>query len=54
MKTPEDRERFSDLDYAYIGARYDRHYSISREDLEILARSVRELVDDAGFLHNHG
>ncbi len=32
METPEDRQRFEDLDYAYIGGRYDRNYSISRED----------------------
>ena len=46
-ETPEDRQRFEDLDYAYIGARYDRNYSIGRADLEILARSVRELLDRA-------
>ena len=40
----EDRERFKLLEYAYIGGRYDSRYSISKEDLEILAQSVEKLL----------
>ena len=47
MSTKEDRDRFMQLDYAYIGARYDKSYSISREDLEKLATCVRTLLERA-------
>ena len=31
------------LDYAYIGARYDREYMITKEQLEQLTPCVKEL-----------
>ena len=34
---------FELLDYAYIGARYDRHYTISHEQVEQLLPCVRQL-----------
>lgn len=43
--TKEDQERFRLLDYAYIGGRYDPKYSISKNDLEILAISVKKLIE---------
>jgi predicted transcriptional regulator len=43
METPQQRELFELLDYAYIGARYDRDYKITREELEYLAERVQEL-----------
>ena len=42
-ETPQQRELFELLDYAYIGARYDRDYKITREELEYLAERVQEL-----------
>jgi len=42
--TPEDENRFNLLEYAYIGGRYDPDYRISKEDLEILAKDVKELL----------
>ena len=41
--TDEEKERFELLDYAYIGARYDRHYKITKEQLEQLAPCVKKL-----------
>ena len=43
METPQQRELFELLDYAYIGARYDRDYKITREELEYLAERVQKL-----------
>ena len=43
MNTPEDRARFKLLEHAYVEARYSLKYSITREDLDILASHVREL-----------
>jgi predicted nucleotidyltransferase/HEPN domain-containing protein len=40
----EDEERFKLLEYAYIGGRYDPQYRISKEDLEILAQNVKNLL----------
>jgi predicted nucleotidyltransferase len=45
QKTPKERDRFRLLDYAYIGGRYDTSYRISKEDLEILAKSVKKLLE---------
>lgn len=48
--TPEDRARFELLEAAYVDARYSMTYSISREDLDLLAACVREpctRTDDA-------
>ncbi len=44
QKTEDDEERFRLLEYAYIGARYDQRYFISKEDLEILAKDVKSLL----------
>ncbi len=41
----EDEERFRLLEYAYIGGRYDPNYRISKEDLEILAKDVKKLLE---------
>ena len=45
METRQDKERFDLLDYAYIGARYDPRYRISKEDIQILAKSVKKLLE---------
>jgi HEPN domain-containing protein/predicted nucleotidyltransferase len=44
-KNKQNEERFSLLEYAYIGGRYDSKYIISKNDLEILANQVRELLE---------
>ncbi len=44
-KAEEDQNRFLLLDFAYIGARYEPSYRISREDLEILAGHVELLME---------
>jgi len=44
-KTSEEKDRLLLLDYAYIGARYDPKYRISKSDLEILAVSVKKLLE---------
>jgi predicted nucleotidyltransferase/HEPN domain-containing protein len=44
-ETEEEKERFKLLEYAYIGGRYDPKYKISREDLEILASDVKNLLE---------
>ena len=44
-ETREERRRFESLDYAYIGARYDPDYRISKEDLEYLSARVKHLLD---------
>jgi len=42
-KTEEQEELFNLLDYAYIGARYDPDYKITKEQLEYLATRVKKL-----------
>lgn len=42
-KTEEQEELFNLLDYAYIGARYDPDYKITKKQLEYLAGRVRKL-----------
>ena len=42
-ETDEEKELFELLDYAYIGARYDMHYKITKQQLEQLAPCVKEL-----------
>jgi hypothetical protein len=42
--TGKEKDRFKLLEYAYIGGRYDPDYRISKEDLEILAKDVKELL----------
>ena len=44
-KTQKEKDRFKLLEYAYIGGRYDPSYRISKEDLEILAKDVKKLLD---------
>ena len=44
-ETNEEHDRFELLDYAYIGARYDPDYWISREDLEYLSGQVKLLLN---------
>jgi predicted nucleotidyltransferase/HEPN domain-containing protein len=41
----EEKERFKLLEYAYLGGRYDPKYKISKEDLEILAKDVKNLLE---------
>jgi HEPN domain-containing protein/predicted nucleotidyltransferase len=43
--TKEDEERFRLFEYAYIGGRYDPAYRITKEDLEILAENVKNLLE---------
>ena len=40
-----EEERFKLLNYAYIGARYDINYKISKEDLGYLAQEVKKLLN---------
>jgi HEPN domain-containing protein len=42
-ETEEAKELFELLDYAYIGARYDREYKITKEQLKKLAPCVKKL-----------
>jgi HEPN domain-containing protein/predicted nucleotidyltransferase len=42
-ETEEEEELFELLDYAYIGARYDYRYKISREQLDQLSPAVKKL-----------
>jgi len=42
-ETDEEKELFELLDYAYIGARYDREYKITKQQLEQLAPCVKKL-----------
>jgi HEPN domain-containing protein len=44
-ETREEQRRFELLDYAYIGARFDPDYRISKEDLEYLSARVKYLLD---------
>lgn len=45
MNTSDDERRFMQLDEAYIAARYDPNFTMSTDDLTILAMSVRTLLD---------
>jgi len=45
FKTEEEQERFRKLDYAYIGARYDPAFRITKADLETLATHVKKLLE---------
>jgi HEPN domain-containing protein/predicted nucleotidyltransferase len=42
-KTEEQEELFNLLDYAYIGARYDPDYKITKQQLEYLSKRVKLL-----------
>ena len=41
--TDAEKDLFELLDYAYIGARYDREYKVTKEQLEILATCIKKL-----------
>jgi hypothetical protein len=41
--TPEERRLFELLQKAYIDARYNRNYKITRKELEYLAERVKKL-----------
>ena len=42
-ESESQKKLFELLDYAYIGARYDRHYKITKQQLEQLAPCVKKL-----------
>ena len=42
-ETDEEKKLFELLDYAYIGARYDREYKITKQQLEQLAPRIKKL-----------
>ena len=42
-ETDEEKELFELLDYAYIGARYDMHYKITKKQLEQLSPCIKKL-----------
>lgn len=44
VETEADKERFDLFEYAYIGARYDKDFKISQEDLEYLSKRVKLLL----------
>lgn len=44
-RTKKEQELFELLDYAYIGARYDPRYWISKENLKSLSAQVKILLD---------
>ncbi len=44
-ETREQRDLFKLLDYAYIGARYDPHFRVVREQLDYLSARVKILLE---------
>ena len=44
-RSEDDENRFKLLEYAYIGGRYDPNYRIAKEDIEILTKDVKKLID---------
>ncbi|MFA6717267.1 MAG: HEPN domain-containing protein [Victivallales bacterium] len=44
-KNQADKERFDVFEYAYIGARYDKDFKISKKDLEYFAGRVKLLLE---------
>jgi HEPN domain-containing protein/predicted nucleotidyltransferase len=44
-ETDADKERFDLFEYAYIGARYDKDFKISKKDLEYFAGRVKLLLE---------
>ena len=44
-KTYAEDKLFKKLDYAYIGGRYDPKYTITKEELDYLAKCVKKLLD---------
>ncbi len=49
-KTPFEREAFTALEYAYVGARYDKRYVIDEPSLIYLAKRVELLLKHAEVL----
>ena len=45
METEQQRNLFELLDYAYIGARYDKDYKVTKEQIEYLAERIKKLLD---------
>ncbi len=45
-ETKEDEDRFKNFDYAYIGARYNPDYHISKADLRYFAERVELLMSE--------
>ena len=45
QNTKEQEDLFKLFEYAYIGARYDPEYFIDKEDLEMLAKDVENLLN---------
>lgn len=43
--TEDDEDRFKLLEYAYIGGRYDPNYRIAKDDIEILTKNVKKLLE---------
>ena len=43
--TKEQRQQFKHFDYAYIGARYDPKYQISKDDLDYFSAQVKRLLE---------
>jgi uncharacterized protein len=44
-ETEADKERFDLFEYAYIGARYDKDFKISKKDLDYLSGRVKLLLE---------
>jgi len=44
-ETDAEKERFDLFEYAYIGARYDKDFKISKKDLEYFAERVKLLLE---------
>jgi uncharacterized protein len=44
-ETEVNKDRFELFDYAYIGARYDKDFKISKEDLDYLSSRVKLLLE---------
>ncbi|OFW80948.1 MAG: hypothetical protein A2887_06585 [Alphaproteobacteria bacterium RIFCSPLOWO2_01_FULL_40_26] len=45
QKTEEQKARLKLLEYAYIGGRYDADFYMAKEDLEILSKDVKRLLE---------
>ena len=45
QQTAEDKRLFDLLNYAYIGARYDREFKITKQELETLVPYVKRLLE---------
>ena len=45
QNTEEQRDQFKHFDYAYIGARYDPGYKISKDELDYFATRGKRLIE---------